>query len=180
MSKPEIETVASRVVYQNRWMTVREDDIVRANGATGQYGVVERSDFVVVAAVENGMIHLVEQYRYPVKKRCWELPQGSWEGRQIEPLVLARAELREETGLSAGDMAHAGRLHLAYGFSPQTYDVFLATELTPGEQELDAEEIGLISRPFPLARVEDMIREGLIMDATTVAALGLLRLKGML
>lgn len=181
MSQEEIETSASRIAYQTRWMTVREDRIVRrADGQPGLYSVVEKSDFVVVAAVQDGMIHLVEQYRYPVGRRFWEMPQGSWEGRQVDPLELARAELREETGLVAAEMRHAGRLYLAYGFSSQAYDVFLATGLVQGETELDAEEVGLISRPFPLAELEAMICNGTIMDASTVAALGLLRLKGML
>ncbi|QNT68225.1 NUDIX hydrolase [Defluviicoccus vanus] len=74
----EISTVGSRVVYRNRWMTVREDAILRADGAAGIYGVVERPDFVVVIPVEaDGSVHLVEQYRYPVGARFWGLPQGA-------------------------------------------------------------------------------------------------------
>lgn len=178
--KPEIETVSSTVVYKNRWMTLREDAIVRADGSNGLYSVVEKRDFAVIAAISDGELHLVEQYRYPVQERFWELPQGSWEDQDVDPLDLARAELREETGLTAGSMQHAGRLYLGYGYSTQAYDVFLATDLRAGETQLDAEEIGLISRPFKLQVVEEMIRSGAIKDATTVAVLGLLRLKGLL
>ena len=178
--KPEIETVASTEIYKNRWLTLREDAIVRADGSRGLYSVVEKSDFAVIAAIGNGEIHLVEQYRYPVQGRYWELPQGSWEEQSIDPLDLARAELREETGLTAGSMQQVGRLFLGYGYSTQAYDVFLATDLSEGETELDAEEIGLISRPFKLREVEAMILDGTIKDATTVAVFGLLRLKGLL
>lgn len=161
-------------------MSLREDAIVRADGSTGLYSVVEKPDFAVIAAVSDGELYLVEQYRYPVQKRFWELPQGSWEEQTVAPLELAKAELREETGLIAASMHHAGRLFLGYGYSTQAYDVFLATELSKGETQLDAEELGLIARPFKLDLVEDMIRDGTIKDATTVAALGLLRLKGLL
>ena len=180
MAKAEIETVESAVIYENRWMRLREDAIVRADGSRGLYSVVEKQDFAVIAAVADGQIHLVEQYRYPVKGRYWELPQGSWEGEAIDPVSLAKAELREETGLTAETMLHAGRLCLAYGYSTQAYDVFLAGGLEQGETQLDAEEAGLISRAFTLREVEDMICDGTIVDATTVAALGLLRLKGLL
>lgn len=180
MSKPEIATTGSTVIYTNRWMRLREDTIVRADGSTGLYSVVEKPDFAIIAAVADGVIHLVEQYRYPVQGRFWELPQGSWEDQTVDPLVLARAELREETGLTARSMRHAGRLYLGYGYSTQAYDVFLATELSPGEPRLDAEELGLVARAFKLDRVEEMIRDGVIQDASTVAALGLLRLKGLL
>ena len=180
MSKPEIETTSSTVVYKNRWMSLREDAIVRSDGSAGLYSVVEKPDFAVIAAVSEGEIYLVEQYRYPVQRRFWELPQGSWEEQAVDPLALARAELREETGLTAGSMLHAGRLYLGYGYSTQAYDVFLATQLAQGETQLDAEELGLVAKAFKLAIVEEMISNGQIMDATTVATLGLLRLKGLL
>lgn len=59
MSNPEIETTGSTVVYKNRWMTLREDAIVRADGSTGLYSVVEKPDFAVIAAVSDGEIYLV-------------------------------------------------------------------------------------------------------------------------
>ena len=180
MSTPEIETIGTSIVYKNRWMTLREDAIVRSDGSTGLYSVVEKQDFAVIAAISGDSIYLVEQYRYPVKERFWELPQGSWEDQAVDPLELAKAELREETGLTANSMLHAGRLYLGYGYSTQAYDLFLATDLSEGETQLDVEELGLIAKPFKLSVVEDMIRAGTIKDATTVAALGLLRLKGLL
>ena len=180
MSEDEIRTEQSTVVYRNRWMTVREDRIVRADGSSGIFGVVEKPDFAVIAAVEAGKLVLVEQYRYPVKTRQWELPQGSWEDREVDPLTLARAELREETGLVAETMVHAGHLLLACGYSNQGYDVYFANGLAQSEASLDTEEQGLVARAFPLDEVEAMVRSGTIQDATSVAALGLLRIKGLL
>ena len=178
--KPEIVKTASSVVYRNRWMTVREDKIRRADGGEGIYGVVEKRDFAVIAAVQAGQIYLVEQFRYPVGRRYWELPQGSWEETAVEPAKLAAAELREETGLVAGTMVHAGHLFQGYGYSTQGYDVFLARDLEQGESKTDPEEQGLVARAFDLRAVEEMIGDGVIKDASTVAAFGLLRLKGYL
>jgi hypothetical protein len=76
----DIETLATRVVYENRWMRVREDSIRRRDGSDGIYGVIEKPDFVVIVPVEQDRrLHLVQQFRYPVGGRYWELPQGSWE-----------------------------------------------------------------------------------------------------
>ncbi|MFT8243836.1 NUDIX domain-containing protein [Roseomonas sp. BN140053] len=181
MSDHDITTTDTRLVYENRWMRVREDRVRRRDGSPGLFGVVEKTDFVTVAAVQDGMVHMIEQYRYPVRRRYWELVQGMWEDRPgTDPRELARAELREETGLRAAEVTYAGRLFLAYGFCTQANHVFLATGLTPGEASLEPEEQDLITRAFPLAEVEGMIREGVIEDQSTVAALGLLRLKGML
>ena len=101
----------SKIVYQNRWMRVREDVVARPDGSRGIYGVVEKPDYAVILPVDGDGLHLVEQYRYPVGGRFWELPQGSWEERpDVDPAVLARAELEEETGLAAAEMREIGRL----------------------------------------------------------------------
>lgn len=177
----DIKTIATRVVYENRWMRVREDAIVRRDGAPGVYGVVEKADFAVIVPIEDGLIHLVEQYRYPVQGRYWELPQGSWEEAPgTSPLDLARAELREETGLTAETMLHAGHLFECYGHSTQGYHIYLARGLRAGEASREPEEQDMISRAFPIEEVLAMISDGIIKDSATVAALGLLRLKGLL
>jgi ADP-ribose pyrophosphatase len=177
----DITTVASRIVYENRWMRVREDTIARRDGSQGIYGVVEKSDFVTIIAVDAGHIHLVQQYRYPVQGRYWELPQGSWEqSSDADPLDIARAELREETGIEADEIVSGGHLFLAYGYSTQGYHVFLAKGLRHGRADLEREEQDLVTRPFGIAEIEAMICDGTIRDATTIAALGLLKLKGMI
>lgn len=176
----EIETLETTIVYKNRWMSVREDQIRRQDGSLGTYGVVEKKDFAIIAAVQDGRIALVEQYRYPVRKRFWELPQGTWDSEQDDPRALAIAELREETGIVARSMLQVGHLYLAYGFCTQGYNVFLASDLEQQEPQREPEEQGLVSSWFDLPAVEEMMRSGVIVDASTVAAMGLMRTKGLL
>jgi ADP-ribose pyrophosphatase len=167
----DIKTLGTRVVYENRWMRVREDAIRRRDGSDGIYGVVEKPDFVVIVPLEaDGGIHLVQQYRYPVGARYWEFPQGSWEQTPgANSTEVARGELREETGLVAANMVSAGHLFEAYGYSNQGYHVYLATGLRRGERALDHEEQDLVSRAFPLPELERMIRDGEIKDATQLS-----------
>jgi ADP-ribose pyrophosphatase len=168
----------TRTVYENRWMRLREDRFVRADGSEGLYAVVDKAPAAAVIAIDGGETVLVEQYRHPVGDRFWELPQGAWDGDDApDPEALARGELAEETGLRAGSMERLGRLFFAYGITGQPFDVWLATELTQGEQALEPEEEGLEVGRFALARVEEMIADGTIADAATVAAFGLLRLR---
>ncbi|WP_327692689.1 NUDIX hydrolase [Streptomyces sp. NBC_00459] len=130
---PEHELVAtsSTVVHTNRWMTVREDKTLRHDGAQGIYGLVEKPDFALVIPYADGGFHLVEQYRYAVKGRYWEFPQGSWEDKpDADPIALARGELAEETGLTAGTMKPLGHLFEAYGYCNQGFHILLATDLT--------------------------------------------------
>ncbi len=76
----------------------------RADGSEGLYGVVERREFVVVVPWQDGCITMVEQYRYPIRRRLWELPMGTCEPG-ADRAETAATELREETGLVAGSMA---------------------------------------------------------------------------
>jgi ADP-ribose pyrophosphatase len=162
----DIETIATRLVYQNRWMRVREDQIRRRDGSSGIFGVVEKPGFVVIVPMDTDRrLHLVQQYRYPVGARFWEFPQGAWEAEpHADPLDVARGELREETGLEAAEMTDGGQLFQGYGYSTQPYHVFLATGLLAGEANREHEEQDLIARTFE----------------RPIAAFGLLRLKGLL
>ena len=177
----EIERLSSRLVYENPWMRMREDAIRRADGSDGIYGVMEKPDYAVVAAVEDGVIHMVEQFRYPIGQRSLELPQGALnETPDAAPIEVARAELREETGITAGAWVAAGRLYEASGHATQAYTVWLASDLTHGEAERSIEEQGMIVRALPIVDVERRIVDGEITDASTVASFGLLRMRGML
>ena len=114
-----MQTLRSRIVYQNRWMTVREDDIRRADGSNGIFGVVEKPDAAMVIPVEDGRVHMVQQFKYAVGARFWEFPQGTWEQASNYTIEeLARGELREETGLVAAGTRipgpHLHRLRLSH------------------------------------------------------------------
>ncbi|GLX50755.1 ADP-ribose pyrophosphatase [Streptomyces hygroscopicus subsp. hygroscopicus] len=175
-----IRTVRSREVYRNPWMTVREDDIRRPDGSTGLYGVVDKPDYALVIPRDgDGGLHLVEQYRYPVAGRYWEFPQGSWPAGHegAPPLELARAELREETGLRAARMTYLGRVHVAYGYASQGCHVFLAEELTQGPPEREASEADMRQCRAGPAEWRDLVRAGRITDAATLAAYTLLELR---
>lgn len=178
---PDIVATASRIVYENRWMRVCEDAIRRRDGSSGIYGVIEKDDFVVVVPVhDDGSITLVQQFRYPVGARFWEFCQGMWGGPDADPAAAARHELAEETGLAAATLTLAGQLYEGYGTMRQGFRIFLATGLTPGEARPETEEQDLVSRRFPRAEVERMLRDGEIKDSVTLAAWGLLALKRMI
>ncbi|MBD3585001.1 NUDIX hydrolase [Salinimonas sp. HHU 13199] len=162
-------------------MTVREDEIERPSGAKGLYSVVEKPHFAIIIPVHNHQVYMVEQYRYPVGERQLEFPQGTWDDAPgVDPLTLAAGELKEETGLTAGTMEHVGFQYLAYGMCNQGYHIYLARELTAGEQQLDPEEEGLTVHQLSLDELDEKIISGQIKDASTCNALGLARLKGYL
>jgi 8-oxo-dGTP pyrophosphatase MutT (NUDIX family) len=172
--------MGSREVYRNDWMTVREDQVRRADGSTGVYGVVDKPDFALVIPRDDQGVWLVEQYRYPVRRRAWEFPQGSWgPGASGTPAELAAAELREETGLRAAELRHLGHLYEAYGFCSQGFDVYLATGLTAGRPDRELTEWDMRQQRFSDAELRQLIASGQIVDGASVAAYGLLLLDGL-
>jgi ADP-ribose pyrophosphatase len=175
---PEYRTTGSREVYRSRWMRLREDQILRADGTPGIYGVLEKADFALVIPLhDDGSFTLVEQFRYPVGERCLEFPQGADEkDPHKDPLELARNELAEETGLRAASVTLLGQLHHAYGYATQGVSIVLATGLTQGETRRESEEQGMTLLRVPEAELAEMMRDGRIRDATSIAAYGMLLL----
>jgi 8-oxo-dGTP pyrophosphatase MutT (NUDIX family) len=173
----EITTTSSRMVYENRWMKVHEDQIAYPDGTPGLYGWVQKPDFALVVPASDTGFHLVEQYRYPVKGRYWEFPQGSWEENpDADPAELARGELAEETGLRAENLRRLGVVHESYGLSGQRGHVFLATGLTAGPTNLSLEEGDLVCQHIPFEEFPKLVAAGRITDACSLAAYALLML----
>jgi ADP-ribose pyrophosphatase len=175
-----IKTISSREVYRNAWTSVREDVIERADGQRGIYGVIDKDPASIIipldVTAEGEFVYLIEQFRYTVGARYWELPQGGWEKADVVPEELARGELKEETGLTAERMTHLATLQIAYGVMNQKHYVFLAEGLTMGEATPDAEESDLAVRRVTVKEFEEMIVQGTIVDNCSVAAWGLYRL----
>jgi 8-oxo-dGTP pyrophosphatase MutT (NUDIX family) len=173
----DIRAVSTREVYANPWLRLREDQIEYPDGSRGRYSVIEKDDFALVVPYADGGFWLVQQYRYPVGTREWEFPQGGWpQGRGGSAEQLAAAELGEETGLRAAELVQLGRLYAAYGYSNQSYDVFLATGLTPGSPDRERTEADMVHAWFPEDEVRAMLAGGAFRDAHSVAALALLDL----
>jgi len=171
-----IKVLSSREVYRNKWLRLREDQVERSNGARGIYGVVDKEDCAIILPIQGDTVYLIEQFRYTVLERCLELPQGGWEAAGVDPEELARGELREETGLVAACMTYLGTVWIAYGFVHQRQHVYLATGLSPSLAHPDPEEHDLVLRTASIAEFEDMLLDGTIRDASTVAAWGLYKL----
>jgi 8-oxo-dGTP pyrophosphatase MutT (NUDIX family) len=162
--------LGSRAVYENPWISVREDQVVRPDGDPGIYGVVHYKNVAVgVLAVEGDYLYLVGQYRYPLGTYSWEIPEGGCpEGE--EPLEAARRELLEETGLTAAGWRLLGETHLSNSVSDEYGVWFLATGLEAGEQHPEGTE-DLTVRRVPVSEALDMALDGRITDALSLIAI---------
>jgi 8-oxo-dGTP pyrophosphatase MutT (NUDIX family) len=164
-------TKGSRVVYDNPWINVREDSVVRPDGKDGIYGVVHfKSKAIGVLPIDaEGNTYLVGQYRYTLNQYSWEIPEGG--GPHDEPpLDAAKRELVEETGLVAARWEELGRAHLSNSVSDEIAIMYLATELTMTEARPEGTE-KLEVKKVPFAEALNMVARGEITDAMAVIAI---------
>ncbi len=165
-------TRATRLVYENPWIRVREDAVIRPDGNPGIYGVVEfRSRAIgVLPVADDGSIWLVGQHRYPHDRYSWEIPEGGSNPGE-SPEDAARRELSEETGLTAGRLEPlGGEVHLSNSVSDETGFLFRATDLVAGAASPEGTE-RLIVRLVPWDEVVRMLDSGAVTDSLTVIAL---------
>lgn len=162
---------ASRLVYENAWISVREDDVIRPDGQPGLYGVVTMKSWAlgIVPLAENGDTFLVGQYRYSLEQYSWEIPQGGG-AKDASPLVGAQRELREETGLSAARWAYLGETHTSNSVTDEVGCLFLAEALTAGPAEPDGTEQLRLWR-LPLRQAWALALSGEISDAISIVGL---------
>src|ERR687886_556220 len=163
-------TLSSKRVYDNAWISVREDAVIRPDGEQGIYGVVHFKNIAIgILAIEDGFIYLVGQYRYPLDQYSWEIPEGGCpEGE--DPLDAARRELEEETGLCAAHWEKMGEAHLSNSVSDELAIWYLATGLTQGAHKLDGTE-RLTVRRVTVREALRMAGAGEITDAISLLAL---------
>lgn len=174
-------TQASRTAYENRWIRVREDQVLRPDGKPGLYGVVEiRPSVGIVAMDDQDRVVLVGQWRYTMDRYSWEVPRGGSHDGEADMQAVAARELAEEAGVTAAHWRALGPVDVCNGVARDVQSLFLATGLSPTDRNLDPEEeIQLQWTPF--SKAIEMAMDGRITEVCSVAALlrvAFLRLNG--
>lgn len=164
------QTISTRLVYQNAWIRVREDQVIQPDGVPGIYGVVEFHGCVGVLPIDaEGNVHLVGQFRYPLQQYSWEIPEGGCHPGEA-PLEAAQRELQEELGLEAGRWELLGISHLSNSVSDETAYYYLATNLTQREATPEGSE-QLEHRIVPFAEALRMVLHSEITDSLSQTAI---------
>lgn len=158
-------------VYNNPWITVSHDEVITPGGSNGIYGVVHFKNLAIgIVPVDADMnTYLVGQFRYPLNKYTWEIPEGGGP-LHLEALESAQRELQEEVGLTAGKWTEIQRMDLSNSATDERAILFLAEELSLGESNPeDTEELEI--KKLPLKEAYEMVLNGEITDSLSVVGL---------
>ena len=160
---PSKTQVSSKIVYQNPWITVREDQTRDLAGDLGIYGYLESRDSCMIVTVDDKeRIYLVRGFRYPSQSFGWELPGGGGDDEDL--LAASKRELEEETGITAQSWDKLGEVYVCNGLMTEKMAVYLARNLSFSGHKEQSDEVFSDMRFFTCDEIDALIAQGEIND----------------
>lgn len=163
--------LSKRELYDNPWITVEEHQVLNPAGNPGIYGTVSfKNKAIGIIPLDADMnTWLVGQYRYPLDEYSWEIPMGGGLN-EVDILVSAKRELKEETGLEAETWENIMRIHTSNSVTNEEGFIFLARELSEGNTEFEETE-RLEVKKLPFTQALDMVMAQKITDSLSIAGI---------
>jgi len=179
MTEPGIRRLQERVVYENEFVSVSDDDVAFVDGSRGRYLKVEPrgGPGAVILPVHAGTVGMVRTFRYALGDFQWALPRGF--GQSADPVETAREELNAELGSTDARFRLLGYVTPDSGLLASRVAVFLADVGDTHAVPKDTREVSGW-RWVPLDELWAEIAAGDIEDGFTLSALALARAVGKL
>ncbi len=157
-------------IYNTPWIKLVRHEVIHPSGNPGVYSVTHFKNLAigVLPLDEDNNTWLVGQYRFPLNKYSWEIPEGGG-ALDIPPVESAKRELKEETGISAKEFIEIQRMHLSNSATDELAILYVAKGLSFGDaQPEESEELNCVKIPFD--EVYKKVLSGEITDSLTVVA----------
>lgn len=168
------KTLSSKIVFENPYYRIRRDEVTRPNGDAGTYDVLESPGAVFIIALDDeGKFPLIGQFRYSTGNYSMEIPAGGREKDSRDPLIDAKRELLEETGITAREWAEVGRSSSFNGVTNEEMVTYIARDLKKSKPEGHEEEGIMEMKDVSFEEAFDMIRFGQINDSQCITAITL-------
>ena len=163
--------VKSDFLFKGKVFDVKVDEIEYDSGNKGIREIaVHPGGAVVVAVKDDGKIIMVNQFRYPLQKKIFELPAGKLDYNE-DPYKCAVRELEEETGYKAKKVEKLGQIYTTPGFCTEILHIYLAKELIQGDHNREEGEQGMEIFELSKQEIEEKIIKGEITDSKTICGI---------
>jgi len=168
------QVTGSRNIYENDWIGVTEYEVINPSGGRGIYGKVhfKNKAIGIIPIDEDGNTYLVGQFRFPINRYSWEIPEGG-SPESEDPLSCAQRELLEETGLRAASWEELLQMDMSNSVTDESAIIFIARDLT--QHQASPEETEQLSvKKVSIEKAYEMVQNGEIRDSLSIA--GILKL----
>lgn len=172
-SNPALEErcVSSKLIYDGKVVHLFVDDVALPDGTQSVREYVRHIGAVAVLPLtDTGDVICVRQYRYAHGCIMTEIPAGKLDSKTEDHVQAALRELREETGARCQNLTYLGLYRSTPAILDEKIDLYLAENLTFGEQKLDDDEFLDVMR-IPLSTLVNQVLAGEITDGKTQVAI---------
>lgn len=162
--------IKTEEIYDSPWIKLIRHEVIHPSGNHGVYSVTHFKNLAigVLPLDDKKNTWLVGQYRFPLNKYSWEIPEGGG-ALDISPVESAMRELKEETGIIAKEFTEIQRMYLSNSATDELAILYVAKGLSFGEAHPEeSEELNCIKIPFE--EVYKKVLSGEITDSLTVVA----------
>lgn len=167
--------ISEKYIYRGKTISLKVEEVELPNGKIVARDIVEHPGAVAIVPItKDNQIILVEQFRKPVNRVVLEIPAGKFKGGE-SPKECGMRELEEETGFKAEKLELLGEMVMSPGYSNQIVYMFRAEGLSKGHTNFDEDEF-INFKTYSLDEIREMIKDGRIVDAKTIAAIAYLGL----
>ena len=165
------KTLSREIAYEGSFLKIEKDTVLVPNGNKSKREIVRHPGACAVVAFKDGKIMLERQYRYALDETILEIPAGKKDKGETDIECAAR-ELEEESGYKANDLKFLGTVYSSVGICDEKVSIFEAHNLEESHTNFDSDEI-IELEYYTVDEVLKMIKDGVIKDGKTVAAMGL-------
>jgi len=163
-------TLASRMAYEGRLISLRVDDVELATGRKARREIVVHPGAVVIVAWDGERLAMVRQWRQAAATTLLEVPAGTRDPGE-EPAETAARELAEEVGVRAASWQTGPAFFSAPGFCTERLTLFLASDLVPTPDVASPEDEDLEASWLTLGEALAAIDDGQVQDAKSIVAI---------
>ena len=154
-------------VPQKKKITLETVTVTLPSGAVKERRVVRPGHAVAMLPIEGDFCYLERQYRFAVGEWIYEVPAGTIDPGET-PEETAYRELIEETGMAAENLIPRGKIYPAPGYTDEVIYLFEAHDLSSSDAYRMDEDEQIEVVKVPLSEMDEMIRDGRIIDAKSI------------